>query len=331
MLLPPQTVDADIAERVLDGLDGLIITGGRDVDPAGYGQQPHPATDEPVDDNRLRDAWEFALLNGAIRRGMPVLGHLPRRPGGQRRAGRHPAPAPARRARPHPPSAGQRGVRDLVGAHRARHPAGGADRRVVGRAVLSPPGHRPARRRPDRQRAGRRRRHRGGRDTRGELRFGGAVAPRGTAGRPAVVRRGGRGGGGVCESEESATRERKRTDQSRHRGAAAHRRADRRGGRRRRGGARQGCAAGLGAAGTRRTGRRRCAPSLPSSTRTSTSSPRWRWPTRGIRSATPNGRPATSATSCGSIRLPRNACRASRFRWRADWTSPSTSRSAWSA
>jgi putative glutamine amidotransferase len=32
-LLPPQPVDADIAARVLDGIDGLIITGGRDVDP----------------------------------------------------------------------------------------------------------------------------------------------------------------------------------------------------------------------------------------------------------------------------------------------------------
>jgi putative glutamine amidotransferase len=74
VLLPPQPVDADVADRVLDGLDGLIITGGRDVDPAAYGQPPHPATDEPIDDNRLRDEWEFGLLKGAIRRGIPVLG-----------------------------------------------------------------------------------------------------------------------------------------------------------------------------------------------------------------------------------------------------------------
>jgi putative glutamine amidotransferase len=74
VLLPPQPVDADIVDRVLDGLDGLIITGGRDIDPASYGQQPHPATDEPVADNRERDAFEFGLLGGAVRRGMPVLG-----------------------------------------------------------------------------------------------------------------------------------------------------------------------------------------------------------------------------------------------------------------
>ncbi|HXL60045.1 MAG TPA: gamma-glutamyl-gamma-aminobutyrate hydrolase family protein, partial [Mycobacterium sp.] len=42
VLLPPQPADADVAARVLDGLDGLIITGGKDVDPGAYGQQPHP-------------------------------------------------------------------------------------------------------------------------------------------------------------------------------------------------------------------------------------------------------------------------------------------------
>ena len=73
-LLPPQPVDADIAARVLDGLDGLIMTGGRDVAPESYGQQAHSATDEPVADNRQRDAFEFALVDGAIRRGMPLLG-----------------------------------------------------------------------------------------------------------------------------------------------------------------------------------------------------------------------------------------------------------------
>ena len=71
VLLPPQPVDPEIAERVLDGLDGLLITGGKDVDPAAYGQQPHTATDPPA---RLRDAWEFTLLDAALRRRLPVLG-----------------------------------------------------------------------------------------------------------------------------------------------------------------------------------------------------------------------------------------------------------------
>lgn len=70
-LLPPQPVDAEIAARVVGGLDGLIITGGRDVDPAAYGHHPHPTTDEPATD---RDTWEFALLRAALDSGTPVLG-----------------------------------------------------------------------------------------------------------------------------------------------------------------------------------------------------------------------------------------------------------------
>ncbi|MGV0716670.1 gamma-glutamyl-gamma-aminobutyrate hydrolase family protein [Mycolicibacterium sp. XJ662] len=73
-LLPPQPVDDDIADRLLDGLDGLIITGGRDVMPASYGQQPHLTTDADSADNRIRDTLEFALVRGALRRGMPLLG-----------------------------------------------------------------------------------------------------------------------------------------------------------------------------------------------------------------------------------------------------------------
>jgi putative glutamine amidotransferase len=71
VLLPPQPANDEITRRVLDGLDGLIITGGKDVDPARYGEAPHPKTDEP---RRDRDAWEFALLAEAMRRRMPVLG-----------------------------------------------------------------------------------------------------------------------------------------------------------------------------------------------------------------------------------------------------------------
>jgi putative glutamine amidotransferase len=71
VLLPPQPVDSAIANRVIDGLDGLIVTGGKDVDPARYGQEPHPTTDEP---RRDRDAWEDALLLAAVDRQLPFLG-----------------------------------------------------------------------------------------------------------------------------------------------------------------------------------------------------------------------------------------------------------------
>lgn len=71
VLIPPQKVDADIARTILDGLDGLIICGGKDVDPAKYGQTPHPLTDEPRPD---RDSLEDELLTAAIERELPFLG-----------------------------------------------------------------------------------------------------------------------------------------------------------------------------------------------------------------------------------------------------------------
>jgi putative glutamine amidotransferase len=71
VLLPPQPVDPAIAADVVDGLDGLIVTGGSDVDPARYGAAAHPATDRP---KPLRDDWETALLEAAIETGVPFLG-----------------------------------------------------------------------------------------------------------------------------------------------------------------------------------------------------------------------------------------------------------------
>lgn len=71
VLLPPQPVNSGAVNRLLDSLDALVITGGYDLDPAAYGQQPHETTDEPRTD---RDAWEFALLRAALERRLPVLG-----------------------------------------------------------------------------------------------------------------------------------------------------------------------------------------------------------------------------------------------------------------
>ena len=70
VLLPPQPGPDAAAAAVLDGLDGLILTGGLDVDPALYGAERHPLTDPARPD---RDAWELALYRGAEARRMPVL------------------------------------------------------------------------------------------------------------------------------------------------------------------------------------------------------------------------------------------------------------------
>jgi putative glutamine amidotransferase len=71
VLLPPQPVTPEIATRMLESLDGLILTGGKDVDPARYGQEPHPKTDKPRED---RDEWEDTLLSTAIELELPFLG-----------------------------------------------------------------------------------------------------------------------------------------------------------------------------------------------------------------------------------------------------------------
>jgi putative glutamine amidotransferase len=70
MLLPPQPASMEIADRVLDSVDGLVFAGGRDVNPDRYDQQPGEYTDQP---DLRRDEWEFTLVNAALRREMPVL------------------------------------------------------------------------------------------------------------------------------------------------------------------------------------------------------------------------------------------------------------------
>lgn len=71
LLLPPQPVSAAAVDAVLDSVDGLVLTGGKDVDARLYGEQPHVEADEPRTE---RDAWELALLRGALDRDLPVLG-----------------------------------------------------------------------------------------------------------------------------------------------------------------------------------------------------------------------------------------------------------------
>ena len=70
VLLPPQPNPELAASVVLDGLDGLILTGGKDVQPELYGAERHPLTDDPRPD---RDDWELALFRGADERRIPVL------------------------------------------------------------------------------------------------------------------------------------------------------------------------------------------------------------------------------------------------------------------
>ncbi|WP_328996714.1 gamma-glutamyl-gamma-aminobutyrate hydrolase family protein [Kribbella sp. NBC_01245] len=66
LLLPPVGTDPD----VLDILDGLVIAGGCDIDPAGYGAEAHPET---VDTRPGRDQHEAILIHAALQRDLPLL------------------------------------------------------------------------------------------------------------------------------------------------------------------------------------------------------------------------------------------------------------------
>ena len=67
-LVVPPTEDG--LEETLDALDGVIFSGGGDLDPELYGADAHEATDVP---RKERDAAELRLLEAALNRDMPVL------------------------------------------------------------------------------------------------------------------------------------------------------------------------------------------------------------------------------------------------------------------
>jgi putative glutamine amidotransferase len=71
LLLPPDPAAVEAPDRLLDLLDGLLLAGGSDMDPATYGAEPHVTTVGTVPE---RDAFELALARRAMERDMPFLG-----------------------------------------------------------------------------------------------------------------------------------------------------------------------------------------------------------------------------------------------------------------
>jgi putative glutamine amidotransferase len=71
LLLPPDPAADESADEWLDLLDGLMLAGGVDVDPATYGAEPDPHTVGTVPE---RDAFEMALALRAMERDIPLLG-----------------------------------------------------------------------------------------------------------------------------------------------------------------------------------------------------------------------------------------------------------------
>jgi putative glutamine amidotransferase len=63
-------LDPADADAALDGVAGLVLTGGEDVNPARYGAPAHPALGDTHDG---RDAFEVALIQAARARALPTL------------------------------------------------------------------------------------------------------------------------------------------------------------------------------------------------------------------------------------------------------------------
>jgi putative glutamine amidotransferase len=71
VILPVDDARADDPDRLLDLLDGLILSGGGDLEPGSYGAEPDP---NGVGVRAERDRFELALARRALERDLPVLG-----------------------------------------------------------------------------------------------------------------------------------------------------------------------------------------------------------------------------------------------------------------
>lgn len=68
VLLP--VIPPSLAPTMLEGLDGLVLSGGGDVDPHLYGQDPAPET---AGTDQARDAFELVVAKHAVQAGLPTL------------------------------------------------------------------------------------------------------------------------------------------------------------------------------------------------------------------------------------------------------------------
>ena len=71
IMIPPQALSSSDAKDIISTLDGLMLCGGRDIEPSRYGQAPHSEAEEP---DTLRDELETQLLTAAIDAELPFLG-----------------------------------------------------------------------------------------------------------------------------------------------------------------------------------------------------------------------------------------------------------------
>jgi putative glutamine amidotransferase len=71
VILPAHDAITETPDQLLDMLDGIVLAGGSDIDPASYGAEPDPNTKGSWPE---RDRFELALARGALERDLPLLG-----------------------------------------------------------------------------------------------------------------------------------------------------------------------------------------------------------------------------------------------------------------
>ncbi len=69
-LIIPAGIGPEHSDAILQKLDGLLLTGGPDVDPSYFGEEPHPKLGAVTPE---RDVIEIPLTRAAVARGMPIL------------------------------------------------------------------------------------------------------------------------------------------------------------------------------------------------------------------------------------------------------------------
>lgn len=71
LLLPASLMGDDCIDGLLGKLNGLVLSGGKDIDPSRYGQEVHPGMRPTVAE---KEEFDFKLVEGALKMDMPILG-----------------------------------------------------------------------------------------------------------------------------------------------------------------------------------------------------------------------------------------------------------------
>lgn len=71
LVLPPVFEEGEEISAMVGGLDGLLLSGGCDIHPSSYGEEP---VDELGETLVGRDLFELSILGAALKRGIPVFG-----------------------------------------------------------------------------------------------------------------------------------------------------------------------------------------------------------------------------------------------------------------